>query len=105
MADSSPASPATDGFMKDGKVVILFKSAGDAPPLKIKKFKLQAKANFQTVSDFLRKQLRFKPTDPLFLFINCAFQPNPEEIVSDLFKCFQSDGKLVVNYCSTMAWG
>lgn len=48
-------------------VVILFKSVGDAPPLRESKFKLQAKANFQTVVDFLRRQLRFKPTDPLVL--------------------------------------
>ena len=40
-----------------------------------------------------------------FLFVNCTFQPSPDETVADLFKCFQSDGKLVVNYATTAAWG
>ncbi|KAL6057398.1 Ubiquitin-like protein [Balamuthia mandrillaris] len=108
---TTPASPTTtaktvEDFMKDGKVVIRFKSAGDAPALKQTKFKLQAKANFQNVIDFLRKQLRLKPTDPLFLFINCAFQPHPEETIADLFKCFHNaSGHLVVHYCTTAAWG
>ena len=31
----------------------------------VNKFKLQAKASFQFIVDFLRKQLRCKPTDPL----------------------------------------
>jgi hypothetical protein len=31
----------------------------------VSKFKLQAKASFQFIVDFLRKQLRCKPTDPL----------------------------------------
>jgi len=91
--------------MKDGKVVIQFNSTGSAPALKQKKFKLLATASFQNVVDFLRKQLHFKPADPLFLFVNCSFQPNPEEVVSDLFKCFHSNGKLVINYCTTAAWG
>ena len=47
------------------KVVIMFKETGSAPALKQKKFKLQANATFQNVSDFLRKQLAFKKEDPL----------------------------------------
>jgi len=110
-----PPNPPNASFQK--QVVILLKHTGDAPPLKQSKFKLASSANFQKVMDFLRKQLHFKPDQPLvnvsptfslpallcsvrlsfaqtqqqqqllqYLFINQAFQPNPEEIVADLFK-------------------
>jgi ubiquitin-like protein ATG12 len=85
-------------------VVIFFKHTGNAPELKQKKFKLTATTPFQTVIDFLRKQLKFTATEPLvcdhiyaeyrpcdtdraqYLFVNASFQPSPDEIVSDLFK-------------------
>lgn len=113
--------------MVDGKVVVMFKNTGNAPQLKQKKlrvlagalslaaqppsssfrfrFKLSTKVRFQYVQDFLRKQLRFKADEPLFLFINATFQPHPEETVEDLFRCFHDGGKLVVNYCTQAAWG
>jgi len=91
--------------MADGKVVILLKSTGNAPPLKIKKFQLKASSPFSNVVEFLRKQLKLTAADDLFLFINCTFQPSPDEQVADLFKCFHNNGKLVVNYCTTAAWG
>lgn len=69
------------------------------------RFKLSTKVRFQYVQDFLRKQLRFKADEPLFLFINATFQPHPEETVEDLFRCFHDGGKLVVNYCTQAAWG
>ncbi|ELR12941.1 Autophagyrelated protein 12, putative [Acanthamoeba castellanii str. Neff] len=102
---SAPAAKPVEEYMKDGKVVIMFKAVGGASALKVNKFKLQAKASFQFIVDFLRKQLRCKPTDPLFLFVNGAFQPNPEEVIADLFKCFHNSGQLVINYCTTAAWG
>jgi len=96
---------SAEDYMRDGKVVILFKSTGNAPAMKQNKFKLNASANFQSVIDFLRKQLRLKATDSLFLFVNCTFQPSPDEVVASLFKCFHNNGKLVINYCTTQAWG
>ncbi len=98
------AAEAAD-YIKDGKVVVTFKNTGNAPQLKQKKFKLSTKVRFQYVIDFLRKQLRYKPEEPLFLFINSTFQPHPEETVDDLFRCFHDGGKLVVNYCTQAAWG
>jgi ubiquitin-like protein ATG12 len=94
-----------EDYMVGGKVVIFFKHTGNAPELRQKKFKLMATASFQSVIDFLRKQLKCKPTDPLFLFVNASFQPSPDEIVADLFKCFHINGKLIVNYATTPAWG
>ncbi len=43
----------------------MFKAAGSAPPLKIKKFKLASSATIQNVLDFLRKQLKYKVEESL----------------------------------------
>eukprot|EP01098_Paradermamoeba_levis_P011530 TRINITY_DN4944_c0_g1_i1.p1 TRINITY_DN4944_c0_g1~~TRINITY_DN4944_c0_g1_i1.p1 ORF type:complete len:116 (+),score=26.70 TRINITY_DN4944_c0_g1_i1:90-437(+) len=94
-----------EDFIKEGKVVVIFKNTGDAPPIKPTKFKLLASCTFQNVIDFLRKQLAYSTSDSLFIFINSTFQPNPEEVVLNLFKCFHVNGTLVVNYCTTPAWG
>lgn len=86
-------------------MIVFFKATGNAPQLKVNKFKLSSTARFASVGDFLRKQLRFGANDALFLFINCTFQPAPDEIVGDLFRCFHNNGKLVVNFALQVAWG
>jgi ubiquitin-like protein ATG12 len=40
-----------------------------------------------------------------FVYINSGFSPNPDENIWDLFENFGIDGKLVVNYACSMAWG
>ncbi|CAG8738246.1 771_t:CDS:2 [Cetraspora pellucida] len=40
-----------------------------------------------------------------FLYVNSAFSPAPDEIVSNLHKCFNTDGHLIINYCTSAAWG
>ncbi|KNC85157.1 hypothetical protein SARC_02650 [Sphaeroforma arctica JP610] len=68
------------------KVVVRFRAAGNAPIMKQAKFKITANESFQTVIDFLRRQLKFNQHDSLFLYINQAFQPSPDELVINLFK-------------------
>jgi hypothetical protein len=46
-------------------VVIFYKSAGNAPKLKTKKFKFPITTKFQNIIEFLRKQLKYSPMDPL----------------------------------------
>ncbi|GAA5801294.1 hypothetical protein HPULCUR_006740 [Helicostylum pulchrum] len=83
------------------KVVVVFRAIGNAPILKQKVFKLTASNKFQTVIVFLRKELRYQGSDPL---VN-AFSPSPDETVANLHKCFNTDGHLIINYCTTAAWG
>ena len=40
-----------------------------------------------------------------FLYINQAFQPAPDEILLNLYTRFKVDGKLMVYYARTPAWG
>ncbi|ORZ19946.1 autophagy protein 12 [Lobosporangium transversale] len=104
-----PASPATviaNRKKKDiSKVVVRFRAIGNAPILKTNVYKITASNKFLAVIQFLRKELNYKQSDPLFLYVNSAFSPAPDEIVNNLFKCFNTDGKLIVNYCTSPAWG
>ncbi|KAI8367605.1 APG12-domain-containing protein [Radiomyces spectabilis] len=87
------------------KVVVRFRAIGNAPILKQSFYKITASNKFQTVIQFLRKELKYQGTDPLFLYINSAFAPTPDETVASLYKCFNTDGHLIVNYSVTAAWG
>ncbi|KAH8555337.1 putative ubiquitin-like modifier [Umbelopsis sp. PMI_123] len=87
------------------KVIVQFRAIGNAPILKQKLFKITASQKFQAVNLFLRKELNYAPSEALFLYINSAFAPAPDEIISNLYKSFGTDGFLVVNYCTTAAWG
>jgi ubiquitin-like protein ATG12 len=40
-----------------------------------------------------------------FVYIKSAFTPSMDELVSTLYDGFAVDGKLVVNYSVTPAWG
>ena len=46
-------------------VIVIFRAIGNAPILKQKIFKLTASNKFQTVIQFLRKELRYQGSDPL----------------------------------------
>ncbi|CAG8498048.1 1515_t:CDS:2 [Paraglomus occultum] len=49
-------------------------------------YKITASNKFQAVIQFLRKELQYKTEDPLFLYVNSAFSPAPDEIVANLHK-------------------
>ncbi|PLW21681.1 hypothetical protein PCANC_01111 [Puccinia coronata f. sp. avenae] len=101
------ATKALDQFKQRdaSKVVVRFKATGSAPIMKQNFFKITSSNRFQAVIAFLRKELGLKPTDPVFLYINSSFSPAPDETVANLFKCFSTEGHLIVNYSSTAAWG
>ncbi|CAO3616763.1 unnamed protein product [Cunninghamella blakesleeana] len=84
---------------------VRFSAIGNAPILKQSFYKITASNKFHTVIQFLRKELKYQGSDPLFLYINSAFSPAPDEIVSNLYKCFGTGGHLIINYCTTAAWG
>ncbi|XP_038987430.1 ubiquitin-like protein ATG12 isoform X2 [Phoenix dactylifera] len=74
MAAESPTS--------DRKVVVHLRATGDAPILKQAKFKISGNDKFSKVIEFLRRQLH---RDTLFVYVNSAFSPNPDELVIDLY--------------------
>jgi hypothetical protein len=57
------------------------------------------------IQRFLRKMLKLTDADPLFLFVNNAFCPCPDERIKHLFECFQVSNELEVSYQIAGAWG
>ncbi|KAK1358502.1 hypothetical protein POM88_051758 [Heracleum sosnowskyi] len=67
------------------KVVVHLRATGDAPILKQSKFKIGGTEKFAKVIEFLRRQLH---RETLFVYVNGAFSPNPDELVIDLYNNF-----------------
>lgn len=105
-------------------VIVFFRPVGNAPLLKQNKFKISSNQMFQSITDFLRRQLRTATTSPrsspnpaptteesliehqaLYLYVNSSFAPAADEIIGNLFACFAVDNTLIINYSMMPAWG
>lgn len=101
LSPASPSIPAQSGSIypaqaltaletykkKDSsKVVVRFKAIGNAPIMKNNYFRITAFNRFQAVIQFLRKELGWKQSDALFLYINSSFSPAPDDSVGNLFR-------------------
>lgn len=87
------------------KVKVHFVAVGSAPILKKAKFQISATQPFAAVTTFLRKMLKLSDGSSLFLYIQSAFVPGPEEIIGDIQKSFGVRDELVIHYSIQEAWG
>jgi len=87
------------------KIEVLLKPVGDAPIMKQKKWSVEANKSVAWIIAFVRKYLKMNVGDSLFIFVNQCFAPSPDQTLGNLFECFASDGKLVLQYSTTQAWG
>ncbi|XP_028413203.1 ubiquitin-like protein ATG12 [Dendronephthya gigantea] len=87
------------------KIDVLLKAAGDAPIMKKKKWAVEANKTVAYLVEFIRKYIKCTPADSLFLYVNQCFAPYPDQLIQNLYECFGADGKLVLYYCKTQAWG
>uniref|UniRef100_A0A2I3RF84 Ubiquitin-like protein ATG12 n=1 Tax=Pan troglodytes TaxID=9598 RepID=A0A2I3RF84_PANTR len=88
---SAAVSPGTEEPAGDTKkkIDILLKAVGDTPIMKTKKWAF----------------LKLVASEQLFIYVNQSFAPSPDQEVGTLSECFGSDGKLVLHYCKSQAWG
>jgi len=87
------------------KVDIFLKPTGNVPIMKQKKWSVEPDKKIWMIAEFIRKYLKLDPSEPLFIYVNQAFAPAPDQLIKNLYECFETDGKLVLHYCSTQAWG
>ena len=91
------------------KIKVHFVPVGNAPILKRTKFGVNIDSHngkqFASLNTFLRKMLKLKSDQSLFLYINSSFVPSPEENLKDLNDCFAIRGELVIHYALQEAWG
>lgn len=87
------------------KIDVLLKPAGDAPIMKKKRWAVERNKRVSWISEFIKKYLKLDPKESMFLYVHQSFAPSPDTEIGTVFDCFGSDGKLVVHYCRTQAWG
>lgn len=102
------------------KIDLLLKATGDAPIMIRKKWSVNPDQTVGWVITFIRQYLKLPAEDSLvslisvsvpahtcsqFLYVNQAFAPAPDQVIRNLHQCFGSDGKLVLHYAKSPAWG
>uniref|UniRef100_A0A1A8SJE5 Ubiquitin-like protein ATG12 n=1 Tax=Nothobranchius rachovii TaxID=451742 RepID=A0A1A8SJE5_9TELE len=87
------------------KIDVLLKAVGDTPIMKKKKWAVDRGRTLQSLSQFISRFLKLDASEQLFIYVNQSFAPSPDQEVGILFDCFGSDGKLVLHYCKSQAWG
>ena len=100
-------------------------ATGDAPIMKQKNYKVDNDKKVEWIIAFIRKYLKLEDSESLvrlltfhiicqiincmlffqFVYVNQAFSPSPDQSVGNLCECFGSEGKLVLYYSKTQAWG
>ncbi|XP_059091304.1 autophagy protein 12-like [Tigriopus californicus] len=89
----------------DAKVMVRLQPAGDAPIMQQRNYKVDGDKKIEWILAFVRKALKLDETEHLFLYVNQAFSPSPDQTVRHLYDCFGGEGKLVLNYAKTPMWG
>ena len=78
------AALASAGQFRLDKVVVKFKAVGSATGLAQDVCKISSTRKFEEVVRYLRRKLRCKETDSVFLYVNSAFAPSLDEVVGNL---------------------
>ncbi|XP_014773696.1 ubiquitin-like protein ATG12 [Octopus bimaculoides] len=99
---TTPQSPSHQAKVK---VDVLLKPAGDAPIMKKKRWAVERSMKVGSICEFIKKYIKCDPADSMFLYVRQSFAPSLDTPVGILFDCYGSDGKLVLHYCKTAAWG
>lgn len=86
-------------------VDILLKPTGNAPIMKKKKWTVDADKQIGWIVEFMRKYLKLDAEEQLFLYVNQTFAPSLDQTVKNLYECYSAEGKLVLHYCKSQAWG
>lgn len=93
------------GDIRDLKVAIKLQATGGAPILDTTLFYVNGTQKLQSIASFIRKSLKMKAGNQLFVYVNSSFAPSPDETIDNLYRTFGTNSTLVVNYAVTPAWG
>ncbi|XP_032375160.1 ubiquitin-like protein ATG12 [Etheostoma spectabile] len=103
--ESQPLSDDATTNDDKKKIDVLLKAVGDTPIMKTKKWTVDRGRTVQSLSQFISRFLKLDSSEQLFIYVNQSFAPSPDQEVGVLFDSFGSDGKLVLYYCKSQAWG
>nr|ABX75445.1 autophagy-related protein 12 [Lycosa singoriensis] len=103
--DSPQNQSEANGSQKQTKVTLWLKPTGNAPILKNKKWTVEKKQTIAMIMVFLKKYMNLEPSASMFLYVNQSFAPSPDIEVGSIYDCFNINGKLVLHYSTSPAWG
>lgn len=99
--DDAPQSSTSDR----SKITVSFKAVGNAPVLAKSKLKIDRSETVASLAIFLRKRLRIREDEDIFIFVASSFTPALDTEIGTVFDCFSAEGTLFLQYCTTKAWG
>ena len=108
MSDSTKA-PAGEALPSEAtvsptkKVNLHLRPVGEAPALKVSKYRLDGTKCLLDVDRFLQKTVG--TGQHFFCYCGSGFAPTPDQKLQDLFDCFGVGGELVITYGLQPAWG
>jgi ubiquitin-like protein ATG12 len=68
------------------KIIVHFKAVGAAPILEKKVCKINSSQRFEAVVSYLRRVLRVRESESVFLYVNSSFAPALDEVVGNLHR-------------------
>eukprot|EP01038_Epipyxis_sp_PR26KG_P015573 gene15573-21028_t len=89
-------------LLEEHKVLLNIRSVGEAPALKKNKFKLNGTKPIIEVESYLKKLLG--PDKSIYIYCGSGFSPTPDQLLQDLFDCFQIGGELTITYGIQESW-
>ena len=98
-------SAAVDSAPADGKINLFLKATSDVPIMRKKKWQVDETKTIHWVITFIKKYLKLDDKDTIYLYVAQAFAPSPDQQIKNLYECFGAEGKLVLHYSKTPAWG
>ena len=86
--DATTALAEVGTTFSQEKVIVRFKPVGSAPPLPARRERstISATSKFEAVVAYLRRTLKVKETESLFLYVNSTFAPALDEVVGNLWR-------------------
>jgi len=105
-SESSERQESSDAAkIKIEKIEVRLQPTGDAPIMKKRKWAVKPQQTVGQINKFVRGYLKLDEKENLFMYVNQAFAPSPDQTVQNLYDCFGSDGNLVLHYSKNQAWG
>uniref|UniRef100_A0A1B0CQH8 Ubiquitin-like protein ATG12 n=1 Tax=Lutzomyia longipalpis TaxID=7200 RepID=A0A1B0CQH8_LUTLO len=102
---AGPSGADDKNEAQNSKVDILLNATGNVPIMKKRKWAVDQDKPISWIMKFIHKYLKLDPEEKLFLYVNQTFAPAPDQIVKNLYECYGTNGKLVLYYCKSQAWG
>ncbi|RWS30658.1 autophagy protein 12-like isoform X1 [Leptotrombidium deliense] len=87
------------------KVDLLLKATGNVPIMKKTKWQIDVDKSVLWVITWIKRHLKLDANEALFLYVSQSFAPSPDHRIRNLYECFAVDGRLVLYYSKTPAWG